>query len=110
MIKAFDTVHKYNIRTTANVIIGMPYEKEEMIMDTIKLIRDIKPKSYTLNFLMPFRGTKMREWAVELGYLPEDHIITNSNEPLDMPEFRRDRIIHYYENFGKYLKEEMCEV
>ena len=105
--RAFDIVHKYDIRTTANIIIGMPGEKEEMFKETIGLLRKLKPKSISVNYFAPFRGTLLREKAVESGYIPSDYIISDSTVCLDMPEFKRERIIHYYDNFSKYLESEL---
>jgi len=101
--KAFEIVHKYGIRSTANVIIGMPYETENMFKETIKLLKKVKPRSYSVNYFQPYRGTLMREKAIELGYLPKDHVIFDSNICIDMPEFRKERQAHYYENLKKYL-------
>ena len=106
--RAFDIVHKYDIRTTANIIIGLPGEREEMFRKTIDLLRKLQPRSISINYFAPFRGTLLREKAVELGYIPADHIICDSTTCLDMPQFRRDRIIHYYENFTKYLEGELA--
>ncbi|MBF0216066.1 MAG: B12-binding domain-containing radical SAM protein [Candidatus Omnitrophica bacterium] len=107
IIEAFDIVHKHGIRTTANIIIGMPYEKECMFRETIDLLRKIRPKSISINYFQPYRGTEMRKMAVDLGYIPEDHIIGDSNTCIDMPDFRKDRQIHFYENFKKYLDGEI---
>lgn len=105
--RAFDILHKHGIRSTANLIIGMPYEEENMFKKTVKLLREINPKSYSINYFQPYRGTRMRGAAVKLGYITEDYMITESNTCLDMPKFRQDRITHYYENFKKYLDGEL---
>lgn len=105
--KAFAIVHKYKIRSTANIIIGTPYEEERTFYDSVRLLQKIKPASYSVNYFMPYRGTKMREMAVELGFIPKDHIINDSNTCLDMPQFRRERIIHCYENLKEYIEGEM---
>ncbi len=105
--RAFEIVHKYDIRSTANIIIGMPYEEESMFKETIKLLKKIKPKSISINYFQPYRGTLMREQAVKLGYLPADHIITDSNVCMDMPLFPRERQVHFYENFSKYIDGEL---
>ena len=105
--RAFDIVHKYKIRSTANLIIGMPHEDEKMFYDSVRLIQKIKPDSYSINYFQPYRGTKMRDIAVELGYIPKDHIINESNTCLDMPQFRKERIKHCYENFKKYVENEI---
>lgn len=101
--KTFNILHKYKIRSTANIIIGLPDEKESIFPKTVKLLRQLKPSSVSINYFQPYQGTQMRERAVELGYIPKNHIINESNTCLDMPQFRRERIIHYYENFKKYL-------
>jgi len=105
--RAFDIVHKYEIRSTANIIIGMPYEEETMFKETIKLLQEIKPKSISINYFQPYRGTLMREQAVKLGYISEDHIITDSNVSIDMPLFKKDRQVHFYENFRRYVDGEL---
>ena len=105
--KAFRIAHKYGIRTTANIIMGFPYENEELCKETIKLVKNLKPKSYSLNYFQPYSGTKMREEAVKLGYIQKDHIINESNKCLNMPQFKKERLMHYYENFKKYLDSEL---
>ncbi|EKD28502.1 MAG: hypothetical protein ACD_79C00287G0009 [uncultured bacterium] len=105
--KAFNLVHKYDIRTTANVIIGMPGETEKLFFDTVRLIQELNPKSISINYFQPFRGTKMREMAIEAGVIDKDHIIKESNTCLDLPSFPRERILHYYENFKKYVDGEL---
>lgn len=105
--KAFSIVHKYKIRSTANFIIGMPHEEEKTFYDSVRLVQKIKPSSYSVNYFQPYQGTKMREIAVELGLIPKDHIINESNTCLDMPQFRRERIVHCYENFKRYIDNEI---
>ena len=105
--KAFDIVNKYHIRTTANIIIGMPHETEEMMAQTISLLKSLKPSSASINYWTPYRGTAMREMAVKAGVLPSDHVITETNVCLDMPQFRAERIKHYYENLKKYVEGEL---
>ena len=105
--KAFDIVHKYEIRTTANIIIGMPHELEEMMGETIKLLRSLKPKSVSINYFTPYRGIAMRDMAVKEGIISEDHVIKETNVCLDMPQFKAERICHYYDNLKKYVEGEL---
>lgn len=107
LARAFEIVHKYGIRSTANIIIGMPYEEESMFKETVKLLKRIKPKSISINYFQPYRGTVMRENAVKLGYIPSDHMIDDSNVCNDMPLFSRERQVHFYENFKKYIDGEL---
>lgn len=105
--KAFDIVHKYDIRTTANIIIGMPFETEEMMKETINLLKIVKPKSVSMNYFTPYRGTVMRDVAVKQKIISGDHIVKESNVCLDVPQFRAERIRHYYENLKKYVDGEL---
>lgn len=105
--KAFDIVHKYDIRTTANIIIGMPNETEAMFGETVKLLRELKPKSVSINYFTPYSGTAMRETAIETGIIPADHIIKETNTCLDMPQFTQERIKHCYENLKRYVDGEL---
>lgn len=101
--KAFELIHKHGIRSTANIIIGMPHEEERMFRQTIELLRKIKPKSCSINYFMPYRGNRMTEEAVKLGYISESHIIDDSFDCFDMPLFKKERQVHYYENFMRYV-------
>lgn len=105
--KAFDIVNKYEIRTTANIIIGMPYETEAMMRETIELLKRLKPKSVSMNYYTPYRGTVMREMAVKESIISNDHVIKETNVCLDIPQFRAGRIKHYYENLKKYVDGEL---
>lgn len=105
--KAFDIIHKYEIRSTANLIIGMPHETEAMFYETVKLIRRLSPKSVSINWFQPYRGTRMRDMAIEQGLIPPNHVLNESNVCLDMPQFRADRIKYCYENFMKLVDGEI---
>ena len=105
--EAFEILHKYDIRTTANVMIGLPYENETLCKSTLRLLKQIQPKSISMSFYQPFRGTEMFEMAVQEGYLLAGNIISNSNICLNMPQFPRERIMYYYNNFRKFIDGEL---
>jgi anaerobic magnesium-protoporphyrin IX monomethyl ester cyclase len=105
--QAFDIIHKYDIRTTANVIMAVPHEDEKTFQNTVRLLKQLQPKSVSISFFQPFHGTRMRDMAVQEGYISEAHIISDSTQCLNMPQFPQERIRHYYENFRKYLNGEM---
>ena len=105
--RSFDIVHKYGIRTTANIIMALPYEDENYFKETIKLLRVLKPSSVTLSYLQTFHGTMMHEMAVKEGYIKKDYIIPDTRNFLVMNRFPPDRIRHYYENFRKYIDGEL---
>ena len=45
VVRSFGLAKKYGIEVSASVIIGLPFETEEMIKDTIRLLGKIKAES-----------------------------------------------------------------
>ena len=107
IVEAFRIVNALGIRTTANIIIGMPGECESIMMDTIKLLKLARPSSVSMNFFTPYRGTKMREVAIEAGMISADHVISETNVCYGTSLFSEERIRHYYENLKRYID---CEL
>ena len=76
--KALGMIHEFDIRTTANCMIGFPGEYEEDIFETIKLFKKTQPSSYDLSFVAPYIGTPIHKIAMEMGLV----------DTLDHPGFR----------------------
>ncbi len=57
IINVFDLCHKYGLETLTANVIGVPGESEEMIMDTIKLNRRLRPTISGVNIFYPYKGT-----------------------------------------------------
>jgi radical SAM superfamily enzyme YgiQ (UPF0313 family) len=89
---AFDIIRKYGLETNALNIIGVPGETEEMIWDTIKLNRRIKPTDSGLNIFYPYKGTKLGDYCFEKGLVDEDLYHSFSNE-------RRQTVLQYPEQY-----------
>lgn len=53
-------------------IIGFPTETKEMIENTIKLHKRIKPDRYSVRFLHPYPGTPIRDYCISKGYFRDD--------------------------------------
>jgi len=69
MKKAFDMIHDYGIRTTANIMMGFPGECEEDIFESVKLIKYIQPKSFDVSLVAPYVGTEIHRAAAKLGLI-----------------------------------------
>jgi anaerobic magnesium-protoporphyrin IX monomethyl ester cyclase len=99
IIKAFDVVHKYGIRTSAINIIGVPGETEEMIRDTIRLNRMIKPTVSGVNIFYPYKGTKLGDKCFKEGLVNEELYYSFSKERsetvLKYPEEFKEKLIYY---------------
>lgn len=58
-----------------NAIIGLPGETRAMVFETIELIRNIKGyDGVGVSIFIPYYGTKLREYAIENGWLDKDWI------------------------------------
>lgn len=105
-IRAFKIMHKYGIRTSGNVIIGVPHEGRKEIFDSIDLVRKCQPKSLAVNPYQPFYGTKLRDYCVEKGYLDKDYIHDGRLPPtepvLDMPQISKSETKGLVRTFALY--------
>lgn len=100
---AFKWAHEFGIKTLGNNIIGMPFETEDMIKDTIKLNAEIDPNLIGLGIFYPYEGTELgdmcrREGLIRAGIDPDD-FTEREDSILDLPTISRKKIIWYYKNF-----------
>ncbi len=86
----FDYINESDIPYSLNVIIGMPFETREMVMDTARVVK--RAGGYdglTISMFQPYHGTPLRALAVKNGFL-DNNIILNGgyldNWLLKMPE------------------------
>ena len=96
IIKSFNIVRKFGINTNAINIIGVPGETEEMIWDTIKLNRRIKPTVSGVNIFYPYKGTKLGDYCFQKGLVDEALYYSFSKE-------RRETVLNYPEEYKKTL-------
>lgn len=82
-----------------NVIIGLPHETEEMVFETIDLVKKFGGyDGIGVSIFIPYRGTKLREYAVANGMMSDDWLSSNGylldGSILDMPKpyLQKDRI------------------
>ncbi|MBP9560390.1 MAG: radical SAM protein [Syntrophorhabdaceae bacterium] len=66
---AFDIAHRFGLHTSAFVMIGLPHEKKEDIMETVGLISRIKPGRFRWSLFFPFIGTRAYDIAKEAGQI-----------------------------------------
>jgi anaerobic magnesium-protoporphyrin IX monomethyl ester cyclase len=67
--KAFGVAHEFGFHTSAFVMIGMPHEKEEDIMETVKLLGRIQPGRFRWTLFFPFIGTRAYDIALDAGMI-----------------------------------------
>lgn len=103
-LRAFETMHKYGIRSSANVILGMPEETRENIFETIEFVRKCKPRSVNSNIFIPYEGTALREYCLSKGYLKPDYQRDSSSwkTVLKMPQITGREIEDLMRTFVLY--------
>ncbi len=70
--KAVKLVKKHNLWVHTFFMIGIPYETEQDMDDTIDFIKKIKPDSVNLCTFTPYPGTELYSYCVEKGLLKHD--------------------------------------
>ena len=104
IVKAFSLCRKYGIETIALNIIGVPSETDDMIWETIKLNRKIKPTSSGVNIFYPYKGTVLGDYCFSSDLVDEKLYNSFSNERRDSvlkyPIEYKDKLQHYHKNWN----------
>jgi len=106
--KAFQSCRNYGIRSTANIMIGLPFETEENIIESADFCKKIRPGSVSLSIFAPYQGTKLRDTCVENGFIEDkytNNIAIISNSILNMPQISKAKIREYYMKFNDMVYE-----
>lgn len=101
--KAFANCHKFNIRTTAYVMIGLPYETEDNILETAGFCKELRAVSIAISIFAPYHGTHLYDLCVEEGFIKDkyyENISVNYASILDMPQLSRGKIEELYYKFN----------
>ncbi len=96
MIHAFDLCRQYGIDTWAFNMIGLPGESEEMIWETIKLNRRLRPTRSFVQIFSPFRGTELGERCFREGLVDEQKM-------LGFDDNRGDTLLKFPEEYKRML-------
>jgi len=97
IVEAFKLARKYNIRTNAINIIGVPGETKEMLLDTVKLNKEINPTTSNVNIFYPYKGTPLGDQAFKDG-------IVNIEKYNDFSNERRESVMNYSPEWLETLK------
>jgi radical SAM superfamily enzyme YgiQ (UPF0313 family) len=107
--KAFDLCRKHEIRVTANYMIGLPFETEEDVRETIELNRIINPPSIAVTFFTPFIGTELYDVCIREGFYKSFRENVYEYPPLEMPQLSQERIKElckeFTQDFQTYKKD-----
>lgn len=106
ILRAMEILSKSGIAFSVNNIIGFPDETRELIFETIELNRQFSGyDSLTVSIFTPYHGSKLREEAIQKGYLDKDIITTHttSSSLLNMPQLSAKEIDGLMRTFTMYV-------
>ncbi|MCE5325930.1 MAG: B12-binding domain-containing radical SAM protein [Planctomycetaceae bacterium] len=103
IVSAFALARKHGIGTMAINMIGLPGETEEMLWDTIRLNRRLKPTFSGVNIFYPYRGTKLGDHCFDNDLVDLERYANFSNERresvLKLPESYRAKLTRYHHDW-----------
>jgi len=73
-LKACSILKSYGISFSINVIIGFPYETRDMIFDSLRLLRKVRPDGISTHIYNPYKGSEMRLFCEKEGMISPDLI------------------------------------
>ena len=79
IVKALETAHHHGLHTSVFLMIGLPAETRDDVMQTIHLMARAKPGRYRWSFFFPFPGTKAYDLSVEGNYIDFDKMASMEN-------------------------------
>jgi radical SAM superfamily enzyme YgiQ (UPF0313 family) len=109
---AFNAAKKYGIRATANYIVGVPFETEKQIIDSIDFNLKLNPESIAVHHFTPFLGTNLYEICVENGFIKgftEEGDVYESST-MNMPQISKERINELVQLFINKFNKQKVEI
>ncbi len=77
--QAFAAAHKFGLHTSAFVMIGLPGEEREDVMETIRLLSKVQPGRFRWTLFFPFVGTRAYEIARDQGAIDFEKMASLDN-------------------------------
>ncbi|MBU1147975.1 MAG: B12-binding domain-containing radical SAM protein, partial [Candidatus Omnitrophica bacterium] len=71
-IEAFDILNEHKIPVSVNNMVGFPDETRELVFDTIRLNKRLRPDSISAFYFVPYRCTMLRQYCIKKGYIQPD--------------------------------------
>lgn len=103
IITTFNLVKEYKMEAYTYNMVGLPYETEENIWETIKLNAIVKPYVVGVSAFYPFRGTQLGELCYSKGWVMEEkkEKVKSFLEGsiLNYPQLSNKMINWYFKNF-----------
>ena len=90
---AIELFRREKVLFSVGMIIGLPYDNYERVKESISFIRKAKPNFVAWSMIIPYKGTRVREWYDKHGTIfseeqlmvNEDNLIVEPN--VETPDF-----------------------
>ena len=90
--KAVELANKYGIEVTGNIVIGLPFETREDILETLNFVKSVKMGHLSIWLLTPLPQTPVWSFAEEKGLIKTD-VFNWSSLKLDFSKNYEDAIV-----------------
>ena len=98
-------LRKHGIATFAFFVIGLPGDTVDTILTTIGFALRLGASWTQFTTATPFIGTRLHDWAVEHGFVAEDHYrINNAHEELIGNENLTAAQVHRLHRFAQFMQ------
>lgn len=106
IIKAYDLLNEYSIRSNAYFMIGLPYETRDDIFKTIDLCRRINSTINVVSIFQPLPGQELTELCLREGFITgrEPFATFTGGSVLKMPQISAEEISNLRRTFMLYAK------
>jgi radical SAM superfamily enzyme YgiQ (UPF0313 family) len=98
-----------NLRLTANYMVGLPFETEEDVYETIRLNKKLNPPSIAVTYFTPFMGTELYDVCLKENFYQPFQENVYEYPPLFMPQLSQERIVElvkeFTDDFRSYQKD-----
>jgi radical SAM superfamily enzyme YgiQ (UPF0313 family) len=106
IINAFRTAKRFGLRRLSYNMIGIPFETEETIRETLELNRGIEPDSLRVSLFQPYLGTLLYELCEANGWIERMHVEESYYGPylLRQPSISVEQVAEYYRLFAELFQ------
>jgi radical SAM superfamily enzyme YgiQ (UPF0313 family) len=105
IIRAFEMATELGFEVYSFNMVGMPYETENQILDTIRLNRKLKASKHDICIFYPFPGTELGDLCRDKGWIRDTKGVYGYyyDTILDLPQLDRLTILTYQKFWPYYL-------
>lgn len=106
-LRACSILKSHDVSFSVNIIIGFPYETRDMIFDSIRLLRKVKPDGISSHIYNPYKGSEMRSFCEKEGIISPDLIaedLFQMDYVLNNPTISKTDILGLFRTIPLYIE------